>query len=87
MLPGFNHNLRHLGKIYHVQTEDLGASNPVVVTQLFLVGNVLATLRTEYRDLLEQVDVPRRVRALMEEQHKAMMRKVASGAYEEVQGG
>ena len=27
---GFNHNLRHGGRVFHVQTEDRGLGNPIV---------------------------------------------------------
>ncbi len=84
MLPGFNHNVRHGGKTYHVQTEDLGTSNPVVVTHLFCGGNVVAASRADYRDALGAPDVTARVRSLMQEQHKQMLRRLVSGAYDEV---
>ncbi len=83
MLPGFNHNVRHGGKTYHLQTEDLGSSTAAVVTHLFCGGNVVATARSEYRALLAEPDLPRRVRVLMEEQHKQVLRQLVGGAYDE----
>src|SRR3954466_6845958 len=35
-VTGFNHNIKHKGKVYHVQTEDSGASNPHNPTHPFL---------------------------------------------------
>ena len=35
MLVGFNTNISYKDKIYHVQTEDSGKVNPVVVTLLY----------------------------------------------------
>jgi cation transport regulator ChaB len=83
MVPGFNHNVRRRGKAYHVQTEDLGLANPVLVTHLFSGGDVVATCRSSYADLAGAEDRDRRVRERMEEQHKQVLRNLVNGAYDE----
>jgi hypothetical protein len=83
LLPGFNHNVRHAGKLYHVQTEDSGTANPHVTTHLFLGGGVVATTRTSYADEVGLADLAPRVRKLMEAQHKEMLRRVVRGAFDE----
>src|SRR5690606_34821597 len=35
MIPGFNHNIKHKGRIFHIQTEDSGPKNPHIITHLF----------------------------------------------------
>ncbi len=82
VVAGFNHNVRFRGKAYHVQTEDLGAAAATVVTHLFAGGNVVATRRSSYADLLGAADLPDRVRALMEGQHKQVLRSLVDGAYD-----
>ncbi len=84
MVPGFNHTVKRCGKAYHVQTEDLGPANAVVVTHLFSGGNVVASARTSYGDLVATEDLAQRVRALMEEQHKQMLRNLVNGTYDNV---
>ena len=42
-VTGFNHNIKHKGKVYHVQTEDSGVNNPHIITHLFVGGNILAS--------------------------------------------
>ena len=32
---GFNHNVQHRGRVYHVQTEDSGAEIAAIATHLF----------------------------------------------------
>ena len=39
-VTGFNHNIKHKGKLYHVQTEDSGVNNPHIITHLFVGGNI-----------------------------------------------
>jgi hypothetical protein len=82
MLPGFNHSVKHRGTVYHVQTEDSGVRNPLVSTHLFLGGNVLATRRTSYAELVGSPDAEARVRKLMQEQHKDMLRQLVRGAFD-----
>lgn len=83
-VTGFNHNIKHKGKAYHVQTEDSGVSNPHIITHLFVGGNILATKKTSYADILGAADLPELVRQLMEEQHKEMLRNLVSGNYDDI---
>ncbi len=87
MVVGFNHNLKHRGQTYHVQTEDSGLENPHVITHLFLGGNVIASKRTSYADIVRAENLPQVVRELMEEQHKEMLRNLVDGAYDAAGAG
>jgi hypothetical protein len=82
MVPGFNHNIKHQGRIYHVQTEDSGAGNPHIITHLFVGGNILATKKTSYADIVQADNLHAIVRELMQEQHKAMLRNLINGVYD-----
>jgi hypothetical protein len=83
MVVGFNHNVRHRGQTFHVQTEDSGLENPHVVTHLFVGGNVVASKKASYADLLGTEDLARTVRELMEEQHKEMLRNLVDGVFDD----
>lgn len=85
MVAGFNHNVKHRGKSYHVQTEDFGLDNPQIVTHLFVGGNILASKKLGYGDIAGAEDLSRVVRELMEEQHKDVLRNLVNGVYEEVE--
>ena len=82
MVQGFNHNIRHKGKLYHVQTEDSGRDNPHIITHVFVGGNILATKKTSYADIVKADRLESIVRELMEEQHKAVLRNLISGTYD-----
>ena len=43
MLVGYNNNVTYKGKVYHVQTEDSGLNNPIIVTLLYIKGTILAS--------------------------------------------
>ncbi len=77
MVGGFNTNVRYSGRIFHVQTEDGGASSPSIVTLLYEGGSILLSKKQKYDFDLE--DREARVRQLMEEQHREMVRVLKSG--------
>jgi|SoiMethySBSTD1v2_1073268.scaffolds.fasta_scaffold381024_2 hypothetical protein len=79
---GFNHNISHAGRVFHVQTEDSGVNNPNITTHLFVGGNILASKKTSYAELLKAENLQDLVRQLMEDQHKQMLRNVVSGVYD-----
>ncbi|HEY1086975.1 MAG TPA: hypothetical protein VGE37_04745 [Archangium sp.] len=83
-VTGFNHNIKHKGKVYHVQTEDSGVSNPHIITHLFVGGNILATKKSSYADIAKSDNLPELVRDMMEEQHKQMLRNLVNGTYDNV---
>ena len=86
-VTGFNHNIKHKGKVYHVQTEDSGVNNPHIITHLFVGGNILASKKTSYADILNAENLSEVVRELMEEQHKEMLRNLINGVYDGFETG
>ncbi len=84
MVPGFNHNIKHKGRIFHIQTEDSGPKNPHIITHLFVGGNILASKKTQYADIVGQQDYEKTVRSMMEEQHKQMLRNLVNGVFDTV---
>jgi hypothetical protein len=83
-VTGFNHNIKHKGKVYHVQTEDSGVNNPHIITHLFVGGNILASKKTSYADIRRAENLHDVVRELMEEQHKEMLRNLINGVYDNI---
>jgi hypothetical protein len=84
MAVGFNHNIKHRGKMYHIQTEDSGLENPHIITHLFVGGNILASKKTSYADIVGAENLLQVVRELMEEQHKEMLRNLINGVYDDI---
>ena len=79
-LLGFNNNVRHRGRIFHIQTEDSGVKNPRIVTHLFADGGrIIKTQRTDYSEHVLRADMQVFVRSLMKEQHKAMFTALRLG--------
>jgi len=81
MLVGYNNNVTYKGKVYHVQTEDSGLNNPIIVTLLYFKGTILASKKTNYSHLIGHKDIKKSVRELMQEQHKTMLKELIAGKY------
>ena len=85
MLSGFNTNFRYRGVLFHVQTEDSGLGNPHVITHLFHGGNIMASEKRDYSDLLAEAGgsgIEDAVKKLMEGQHKSMLKRLSRGEYD-----
>lgn len=82
-LLGYNHNLKYRGRVYHIQTEDSGETNPHIFTHLFHNGIIISTKKTEYGHLLGAEDVEEQVRKLMQLQHKDMMKGLLGGQFDD----
>ena len=81
MLVGYNTNISYKEKVYHVQTEDSGQSNPMIVTLLYSKGAILASQKTSYAHILAEPDYKDKVREIMKAQHKTMLKGLLAGKY------
>jgi hypothetical protein len=82
---GFNHNIQYGSRLYHVQTEDSGLPHAHYITHLFVGGNIVASMKSSYVDLIDaEPDLPKAVRILMEAQHKAMLKRLISGEFNDL---
>ncbi len=81
---GFNHNVKYGPRVYHVQTEDSGLPHAHYITHLFVGGNIVASMKTSYAEHAGEPELQKVVRGLMENQHKAMLKRLVSGEFEEM---
>jgi len=83
-LLGYNTNVRHKGKLYHIQTEDSGVRHPHIITHLFADGGrIVASKKTTYAELVGAEDLRDRVKQMMRDQHKGMFIALRDGHYDE----
>jgi ketol-acid reductoisomerase len=81
MLVGYNTNVSYKNKVYHIQTEDSGRNNPVIVTLLYSSGAILSSKKTSYSHLADDSDFKEKVKEMMREQHKSMIKDLLAGKY------
>ncbi len=83
-LLGYNTNVRHHGKLYHIQTEDSGATHGHIFTHLFADGGrIIASKKTTYKDYVGTERYPDVVKRLMQQSHKAMFIALRDGLFDE----
>ena len=84
MITGFNTNVRHGGRVFHVQTEDSGRDHPHVISHLYYGGTILSSEKREYAEQLDAADLSSIGRGLMDAQHRAMLERLAGGEFDSV---
>ena len=82
VITGFNTDVKFRGVVYHVQTEDKGPANPLIETLIYKGGEILASRRLPYADVVSDPGDEPAITKLMEDQHKGMMMEVKRGKYE-----
>lgn len=82
VITGFNTDVKFRGVVYHVQTEDKGPQNPLIETLIYKGGEILASRRLPYGDVVSDPTDEAAITKLMEDQHKGMMMEVKRGKYE-----
>jgi hypothetical protein len=80
---GYNHNIPHRGRLYHVQTEDSGAGKAHIFTHVFYDGTIVASNKVDYSERREEADLGIAVVSLMKDSHKAIIRQLRNGAFDE----
>jgi hypothetical protein len=87
-LLGYNNNVRHRGKVFHIQTEDSGVRYGHIITHLFMDGGrILKSVKTSYSEYAESDRRPEIVREMMKQQHKAMFIALRDGKFDAIVDG
>lgn len=81
MITGFNQDVSYKGKVYHVQTEDRGKGNPVIETLIYAGGEILASRKTSYAELMAEGYDEAKVAQLLEQQHRRIVVEIKLGKY------
>jgi len=82
-LLGYNNNVRHKGKVFHIQTEDSGVKYGHIITHLFMDGGrILKSVKTSYVEYIGNERMADVVREMMKQQHKAMFIALRDGKFD-----
>jgi hypothetical protein len=84
VITGYNTDVEFDGVVYHVQTEDKGLQTPIILSLVYIGGEILAAKRAPYDDLIargfdEQILVER-----LQRQHKLICAAVHAGRIEDL---
>lgn len=76
---GYNHNIAHRGRVYHVQSEDSGLAKSHIYTHVFVNGTIIATNKVDYDPASKTEDLAGHVVTLMQASHKKMIKQLRGG--------
>lgn len=79
MITGYNTDVRHNEVVLHVQTEDKGLANPFIESLVYVGGQVLASKRASYAEMLAGGKEEKDIVALMDHQHRTMIAAIRHG--------
>ena len=88
MLTGFNTDIKHAERVFHVQTEDRGPSNPVVESLVYVGGEILLSKKSPYDEHVHAGKIDEKaVRELMDLQHRRILEAIRRGRLDKKESG
>ncbi|HSP15445.1 MAG TPA: hypothetical protein VLV78_11900 [Thermoanaerobaculia bacterium] len=82
MITGFNTDIKHNDKVYHIQTEDKGLQNPYIESLVYVGGEILASKKTSYAEQVKNGVDEKWIGGLMEQQHRTMIAAIKRGRFD-----
>lgn len=82
MITGFNTDIKHNEKVYHIQTEDKGLQNPYIESLVYVGGEILASKKTSYAEQAGAGIDEKWIGSLMEQQHRTMIAAIKRGRFD-----
>ena len=82
MITGYNTDVKHKSRVFHVQTEDKGEGNPCVESLVYVGGEILATRRVSYAEMARNGRDDQAIQELMEQQHRTMIAAIQRGKFD-----
>ncbi|MCA1580209.1 MAG: hypothetical protein LC796_02220 [Acidobacteria bacterium] len=82
MITGYNTDVKHNNRVFHIQTEDKGDTSPHIESLIYVGGQILATRKTSYADVVQGGRDDKAVQELMEQQHRTMIAAIQRGRFD-----
>ena len=86
MITGFNTDIEHEGVVYHVQTEDKGLATPLILSLVYSGGEILASKRSPYSDLIAVGYDEEVLSERLKHQHRLICAAITAGRIQELKG-
>jgi hypothetical protein len=82
VITGYNTDVRHNDRVFHIQTEDKGETIPEIETLIYVGGEILATRRTSYANAIQGGRDDRVVQEILERQHRTLIAAIQRGRFD-----
>ncbi len=76
---GYNHQVPHRGRVFHVQSEDSGSAKRHIFTHVFFAGTIIASNRIDYGANASTADIS----DLLKKSQKSMLHRLVRGSLDE----
>lgn len=88
MITGFNTDIKHGDRVFHVQTEDRGLGNPVIESLVYVGGEILLSKKSPYEQHVAEGKVDEKtVRQMMDLQHRRIIEAIRRGRFDGARPG
>jgi hypothetical protein len=84
VITGFNTDIEHDGVVYHVQTEDKGLESPIILSLVYSGGEILASKRARYEDLIASGFSEAALAERLKRQHTLICAAIHAGRIEDL---
>jgi hypothetical protein len=84
VISGFNSDIEFQGTIYHVQTEDKGLDTPIILSLVYSRGEILASKRSPYDDLIAAGFDEGELNERLQRQHKLIIAAIRAGRIDDL---
>jgi hypothetical protein len=79
VITGYNTDITHNDRVFHVQTEDRGVDNPVIESLVYTGGKIVHRRDKDYGWLLREGYNEKAVQELVDGQHRKVIRDIQGG--------
>lgn len=76
---GFNSEIKHKGKLYHVQTQDKGPSAQYIESIIYRSGKFLSMKKSYYTDFMNNPDLKTHINRMIRDQHSKILENISQG--------
>ena len=84
VITGFNTDIEYNGVTYHVQTEDKGLDRPLILSLVYTGGEILASKRSPYDDLISAGFDEKVLTERLKRQHKLICAAISQGRIDDL---
>ena len=86
MITGYNTDVPHNDRVFHIQTEDKGETAPEIESLVYVGGEILATKKTSYAEAVKNGRDDRAVQEILAQQHRTMIAAIQRGRFDAPDG-
>jgi hypothetical protein len=82
VITGYNTDVKHNSRVFHIQTEDKGEQSPYIESLVYVGGQILATRKISYAEVVKNGRDDKAIQELMEQQHRTMIAAIQRGRFD-----